>query len=428
MANYLAFLFYFQAFGIFTALCSVKPNIVYEWETVDLVWPNSSVKDEYIQSKKFIPENNAINGIKMYKDSIYLTIPKLKDGVPFSLVKVQNDTSKNPLLSPYPNWDIHLEGDCSKMRLIQSMEIDPYTGYMWIIDTSFVPRASINIADQCPSKIIIWDLENDVEIHRHTFPSSVTGPGMFYLNDIVLDFNRNKTARWAYISDTLGHRLIVYDRELDISYAFSHPSMKPVQEYASITIGNVTNVYSPLGINGIAMSSDLKNVYYCPLAGVGLYRIPTALLRKSSSSDSDFSREVIHVGNKMFQSDGIYYGRKHNLYYSTLGPRSVYQWSMTPISDNVKPGRQTVIAQDDMIEWVDSFAFDESGYLWFVSNNLNTHFSNDTVKGSSNFFVWKLFVDDSSYLRFSDDTSSAASCSLDFFVCMLILLCSFNFW
>lgn len=245
---------------------------------------------------------------------------------------------------------------------------------------------------------------------------------MFYLNDIVLDFHSNKTARWAYISDTLGHRLIVYDRELDISYAFRHASMKPVPEYASITIGNVTNVYSPLGINGIAMSSDLKNVYYCPLAGVGLYRIPTAVLRSSKSSNSDFEREVVHVGNKMAQSDGIYYGQKHNLYYSTLGPRSVYQWSMTPISDNVRPGRQTEIGNDDRIEWIDSFAFDESGYLWFVSNNLNTHFSNETVKGSSNFFIWKLFVDDSSYLKFSDDTSSAPSYSPGVYVYIFVFL------
>jgi hypothetical protein len=55
---------------------------------------------------------------------------------------------------------------------------------------------------------------------------------MYYLNDIVLDFDHS-TARWAYISDTLGHKLVVYDRKNDHSYAFTHASMKPVPLYAN---------------------------------------------------------------------------------------------------------------------------------------------------------------------------------------------------
>jgi hypothetical protein len=64
---------------------------VYEWEKVDLVWPNDTTRDEFIQGNIFIAENNAINGIKIYKDQVYLTIPKLKDGIPFSLVVVQDE-------------------------------------------------------------------------------------------------------------------------------------------------------------------------------------------------------------------------------------------------------------------------------------------------------------------------------------------------
>jgi sugar lactone lactonase YvrE len=402
-------------------------NTVYEWEKVDLVWPNDTTRDEFIQGNIFIAENNAINGIKIYKDQVYLTIPKLKDGIPFSLVAVQDNGTKTPQLRPFPNWNMHIGDDCAKLRLVQSMEIDPHKGYMWILDTSFVPRRrGVNIADQCPSKLVIWDLNNNVEVHRYTFPSSVAGQGMYYLNDIVLDFDHS-TARWAYISDTLGHKLVVYDRKNDHSYAFRHASMKPVPLYANITIGDVTNAYSPLGINGIAMSSDLKNVYYCPLAGIALYRIPTSILRNNGSTNSDFSKGVKHVGNKDVQSDGMYYSQKNDLYYSTLGFRSVKKWPMTQKCNTVTAGYRTDVVKDIRIEWVDSFAFDDKGHLWFVSNNLNTHFTNGTTEGKSNYFVWKVFVNDTSYLHFNFESDQTCSAPISYgftFLIVLSLFCS----
>lgn len=405
-------------------VCGIAPNLVYEWDTIDLVWPNSSFREDYIRTNKFIAENNAVNGIKIYNNTIYLTIPKLKDGIPVSLLVIDNGTLKSPSLRPFPSWAMHDDKDCTKLNLVQSMEIDPYTGYMWIIDTAWVPRTNLSIADKCPSKIVIWDLNKNVEVHRHTFPSGVTGLGLFYLNDIVLDFDES-SARWAYISDTLGHKLIVYDYKLDNSYAFSHPSMKPDPAYSQITIGGVQNNYAPLGINGIAMASDLKYVYYCPLAGIGLYRIATTILRNGKSTDSDFDKGVFHVGDKKVQSDGLYYSQKHDLYYSTLGLRSVFQWKMTPSCDTVKAGEQVEITKDDRIAWVDSFSFDDSGYLWFVSNNINSG-PNETVEGQSEYFVWKIYVNDSSYLYFNFNNENQTCCATkNFSLAVLILLTCF---
>ena len=85
-----------------------KANTVYEWEKVDLVWPNNTTRSEFIQGNNFTAENNAINGIKIYKDQVYLTIPKLKDGIPFSLVAVQDDGTKTPQLRPFPNWNMYI--------------------------------------------------------------------------------------------------------------------------------------------------------------------------------------------------------------------------------------------------------------------------------------------------------------------------------
>lgn len=423
----MARIFVFLVLGILT-LCAVcvslednVPTIVYEWETVDMDWPNETIRQDYYQNNKYQPKNNGINGIKLYNGTVYLTIPKLKDGVPFSLVEVKHDRTNSPLLQPYPNWDIHMDGDCSKFKLIQSMEIDPYTGHMWIIDTAFVPRGAVSVPDPCPKKLVIWNLRTNTEVHRYSFPSSVIGLGMSYLNDIVIDFDTNRTARWAYISDTLGKKLIVYDRLLDASWAFSHQSMNPETQYGSITIGNVTSNYGILGINGIALSSDLRYVYYCPVAGITLYRVSTKILRNKLSTATDFANDVKSIGSKRYQSDGIYYGQKHNLYYSAQGPRSVFRW---PVLDGPGALSRHTAAFHNRIEWIDSLAFDDDGFLWFVTNNLNTFFTEGGHNGTSNYFVWKVFVDDASYLKFGTDTSSAVTCIVSITALLLSMVVS----
>ena len=45
--------------------------------------------------------------------------------------------------------------------------------------------------DACPAKIIIYDINNDKEIHRYHFPKTTIGTGLFYLNDVVLGYHNN---------------------------------------------------------------------------------------------------------------------------------------------------------------------------------------------------------------------------------------------
>lgn len=397
-----------------TCLSSVKmdegtrPMLVYKWVTLEFDWPNDTMKQQYITDEDYIPENNAINGIKVYNETVYLTIPKLKKGIPATLTVVHNNGSDSAILRPYPNWYMHRKDDCDALYLVQSMEIDPNTGFMWILDTGLVAVGPVDVApmDRCPPKLVIYDINRNVEVHRYTFDQTKVGVGMFYLNDIVLDYGADGTARYAYISDTLGQKLVAYDRKLDKAYIFAHDSMQPNPDYARVTISNSSTSVNPLGINGIAISSDFRYVYYSSVAGLNLYQVSTSVLRDSFATDEDFSRSVRKVGDKVSQGDGMYYGKEHNLYFSTLGRNAVYKWPVSvdmetqgKDSSKVEMVTQTVVSNDPRMEWVDSLGMDENGYLWFTSNNLHTFFGNSTEDGSWNFYVWRTFVDDSSYLN-----------------------------
>ena len=242
-------------------------ELVYKWIGVDYDWPNATMKTQYIDQGLYNRTNNALNGIKLFNGRVYLTIPRLKSGVAASLAVIKDDGTPSPPLSPYPNWDMHRFGDCGALQLVQSMEIDPNTGYMWILDTAFVPIGGVQVAIKCPAKLVVWDIVRDIEVMRYSFPVETVGVGLFYLNDLVLDYVNGNVA-YVYMSDTLGKKLVAYDVAQNVSYAFRHASMNSDMDHKTVTInGESTNV-APLGINGIAMSADFKYVYYSAVSGV----------------------------------------------------------------------------------------------------------------------------------------------------------------
>lgn len=364
-----------------------EEQLVYQWVSVEFKWPNDTMKQEYIDTGKYIPENNAINGIKLYKDDVFLTIPRLKDGVAASLVLInKTDNSESPVVEAYPSWEMHILGDCNTLQLVQSMEIDPETGLMWILDTAYVPSSSIEVAKRCLPKIVVWDINQNKEVYRYVFSKEVV-QDPFYLNDLVLDYGTQKEVEYVYISDTLGRKMVVYNHITKTAYVFFHSSFERNMQYGNITINGESEMV-PLSVNGIAMSDDFRYVYYCPLASLTLYRVPTSALR---NKDADMNAVVERLGSKGIQSDGLYHGRGNSLYYSTLGQNGVNRWDT---STNTKE----VLVKNTTIEWVDSLGMDGKGYLWFTSNDLHKYFKNGTSPGKSNYYVWKVYVGEKGYL------------------------------
>lgn len=390
-----------------------KEEAVYTWNVIEYEWPSVEAREQAISDGNYEPKNSAINGIKVYKDKVYVTTPRLKTGVPSTLnVIVENQnpdlTSVDYVLRPFPSWDMQTLGDCRALQLVQSMEIDVNTGYMWIVDTGFVPKefgVEVRPFDHCASKMVIYDLDNDREISRYDFPRDVVGPGLYYLNDIVLGYE-NEAARYAFMSETLGYKLVVYDLAENRSYSYSHPSMDAVKEYINITIGNNTVKGIITGINGIAMSPDFKYIYYSAMAGVGLHQVETSVVTSANGENEKFDDSVRTLGEKVNPGDGMAYGGRHNLYYSALGSFAVYRWD---VKEDVKGGvdfkhvqlhSQSELVSHSQMDWVDTLALDDNGYLWFTTSRLHRLFSSDGIDHQEpNFFVWRVFVDDYSYMN-----------------------------
>ncbi|XP_059175060.1 protein yellow-like [Physella acuta] len=398
------------------ALTFGESRLVYEWTSLDLDWASEAEKQEAVNNGSFVAERNLVAGIKLYKGEVYLTIPRWRytSGQPATLLKVVK-VNGEPKLRPYPDWASQKQGDCRALQYVQSMEIDPNTGRMYVIDAGRVGLSGQEpVLNVCPAKIVVYDLNSDTKIDSYELDEEVVSRNNSFLNDIVLDYV-DGVVRYAYITDVIESRLHVYDFKSRKGYNLEDPSMKP--EFSTngtvIRINNTDYTFNG-GLDGIAMCPDFEYVYYCPLGGYNLYQVPTSSLRAGTFGPTTGPRLV---GRKLTQTDGLAHGNRR-LYFGMLGLSAVYFWdSLTDIRDQnssidkVMMKTQVKVVEDvERMQWPDTFAFDDDGWLWFVSNRLHL-FSSRTMdftgKHGANVRVWKVFVNETGYLHQADARTRA---------------------
>ena len=364
-----------------------KGDIVYEFRNVDFKWSNKSMKETYLANRNYVVENCLISGIKIYKKNVYVTVPRWRNGVPATLNRIVRHGTGNDvheaIMEPYPSWEMNTLGDCRFLQYVQSMEIDPNTGWMWIIDVgriNLLPIDGSSPQNLCPAKLVIFDIDKNKVVRSYEFPNEVVNRSSNFLNDIVLDYV-NGQVQFAYITDTFDAKIVIYDYLTNFSYMIQHPSM----------LGGKDFPVSGINVNGIALSHDFTTLFFCPLSSLNLYKVPTSTLR----TGGDFNSTVVNMGQKRAQTGGMVAGQR-NLYYGALFQHGV---DKLPVESPSAANSSNVITRNETIIWVDTLAFDGE-YLWFVANNFNDFKRGMMTFNSSqpNMRVWKVYVGEKGYL------------------------------
>lgn len=84
---------------------------VFAWPTLDYEFNSIEERDEAIFQADYIAENNLPLGLEVWRDKVFISVPKWKEGVPATLSTVSKfSDSKSPKLKPYPNWQWHRAG------------------------------------------------------------------------------------------------------------------------------------------------------------------------------------------------------------------------------------------------------------------------------------------------------------------------------
>lgn len=405
-------------FGLSLCYCSVvaataTPEVVFSWKQIN------DGDSGVCTNNDVVVKNNAVTGLKYYNGTYFATVPRWRKGVPSTL----NTITAEGKLRAWPDCASQDEaglGNPDKIQYVQSMEIDPVQGLMWVLDvgrTNWWATGCVANTTGCsgsgtpsnavPPKLRIYNITNKSQVGTDfTFPDVVAPHNSSFLNDLVLDLVNDV----AYISDAAGINpdgskggIVVYKRKTGEARRFYGASTAPSAPFASVNFKAATSPTGdasyPDGIiatgtatDGIALTPDLCRVHYAPMGSNHQYSIPTSALLDFGKNVTEYLTELNTVVTDHGRRpggihDGMTFSTNGLLYFGGIRTGALYSWNVAlPLST------ATMVAQsDETLGWIDTFAFnDATEELLFTTNRLEKFFQPSYNPSDVNFRVMKL--------------------------------------
>ncbi|XP_060529052.1 protein yellow-like isoform X4 [Cylas formicarius] len=334
-----------------------KFRTYFRWNYIDFDWQSEVQRKEF----GYVPGEDVITGIKVYRDTVYLTLIRNKTSARVTLATVSlKDDKHNPLLKPYPNWDFNSGQSCSSLLDVLSVEIDP-NGVLWALDGT--RRSNLT---QCPGKLMLFDTnDNGKLIQTYNFPEEICAINKrCFLDDLVVDGD------WAFISDitAVDPGIVVYNRFLNKSWKVRDKATMRADPLAfNFTLHGVRNIMFG-NINGIALSPVTTNprlLYYTPQMSFHIYSIPTTILKQENVAIGNVSQYVTNHGRKKGATDGMICDSEGTIYFGLSPLDQINKWDTSePLDDSevIERNSRTLI-------WPDGFSV-YGGYIYVVTNNM----------------------------------------------------------
>lgn len=317
-------------FGIYLSGCLCDLNVVYQWNKLSLI-----LKDNYYQEHaSYIPENNLVYRMKIWNNTLFMAIPRFKQGVPATLCSRYDDT-----IRPYPSLGLQIVGNCYGMQNVKDIEID-HLGNLWMLDIGKVYDLEISNYS-CDPKLFVLNLNTGKIIRSAVLPNSMY-TNQSILSGISLDL-KTLTAVITDIGPDPG--FIVYNLQIGIFYKFSCKQLATTNGYneALLTISPFDNM-----------------LYFTTLELSSLLAIPLSVF--GAPLINDVSHYVNNQGLKTDTATAMIMDTAGNLYLGMT--RKVIAWNTLKHNFDVKE----LYIQEVRLDWISSFAFDSSGYLWIISS------------------------------------------------------------
>jgi sugar lactone lactonase YvrE len=292
-------------------------------------------------------------------DDVRITVAEMRDGKPVAYPdEVLNRTDPND--------------PAAALVSVQSVVVDALDR-LWILDTGspmFLPTEAGG------PKLVCVDLAADKVVRRIVFPREVALPTT-YLNDVRFDLRRGKEGI-AYITDSADkgpNGIIVVDLASGESWRrlHDHRSTKAVQppDFLPVVEGRPLMERQPdgqtkpvtMGSDGIAISADGAQFFYCPLASRRLYSVSAEALASRSQSDAEVVATVRDEGDKGGGADGLETDDKGRIYSTNYEHNAILRRSLD--------GEWETVAHDPRLLWPDTMSVAADGHLYVTVNQLH---------------------------------------------------------
>lgn len=131
----------------------ILQDLTFQLGGQSLEWPCTSTKNIYVQSGRYIPRNVIMTRSQIYRDEAFVTLPRLKSGVPFTLGKISMRRGQcSTTIAPYPCWSLQEEGNCQAIQSATDIFLDP-NDILWVLDVGIVNTLEQPVR-RCPPKVV----------------------------------------------------------------------------------------------------------------------------------------------------------------------------------------------------------------------------------------------------------------------------------
>ncbi|KAK7869565.1 hypothetical protein R5R35_003358 [Gryllus longicercus] len=368
---------------------------VYVWKHVDFAWAHDSDKARALDARLFQPENCALQALRVWRDRLFVTLPRWRPGVPVTLATLSTSAPQPaPLLQPFPSWEMQTLRNCSALQSAQAIDVTR-EGRLWVVDGGARAHAGRRPPPApgpalCPPKILVFDLDPSNASAARLWkviplPEHVVSEDSAFA-DMAVD-----AEDVAFVSDaspTQPGVVVVEARSGRVWKARDERSMRGDAGAPAPPAGLASGVTAlALGPSPGGGERD-RTLYYAPLRSQQVFSVGAATLRDERTATSGaLGQHVVPLGNASSFSQAMAADARGGLYLGLNGIHAIARFDAAR--------RLQVLAVDtERLQWPSSFALDAAaGTLWVVSNRLQNFLTRAVSVDEPNYRVMKALVE-----------------------------------
>lgn len=178
-----------------------------EWTGGQFDWPNAATKSIYRSTERYIPKNVIATRGQIYKDEVYLALPRYKPGVPVTLAKVSlKQKGCEAVLLPFPCWATQEEGDPTAFQNVVDLYLDE-NNILWVLDIGVVNTFTQPIR-KAPPKVIAINILTGKKVKTLDFSGLVCKASR--LQYVLVEYACDGRP-YVYVSDAATRSILVFD-------------------------------------------------------------------------------------------------------------------------------------------------------------------------------------------------------------------------
>ncbi|KAH8377841.1 hypothetical protein KR093_007404 [Drosophila rubida] len=364
-------------------------RVVYGWNEMNFKYDNEELRWQAIEKGDFKPANVVPFGLDVYRNRLFITLPRWREGVPASLAyfDLNDNSTKAPVLTPFPSWVAHSLTE-ENPELVSPFRVSAdRCGRLWVLD-SRIAGVLEKTKLYGPAQLLVYDLHNDNLLRRHVLPAAQTKQGSFFANLAVDDGDCENS--FAYLADLGSPGLVVYSWQQQESWRVQHHFFHPDPMSGNFSIQGIEFQWDD-GLYGLALSKPqpdgFATLYFHPLSSTMEFSVNTSVLRnKTLSTSNDIYREFKVLGSRGVnaQSGAQYLDTETGvLFYTLPNLNALGCWQIS----------SSYQSQDRVYNSINNLVFpsdvkvDDQRRLWVLANQLQVFIYDDLYPGSINFRI-----------------------------------------